>query len=289
MNILITGATGFVGRNFSKYAVENFGGKIYAIIRENSDASLLDKLGITTILYDGRVDSLNDFFSKTKIDVIVHLATLYIFDHKPSEVAELIDSNIKFGCNLLEAASNNNCHNFINAGSYIQNYFSEEFYPSCLYAVTKQSFQNVIDYYSLNRGVKAITLKLYDVYGPNDERKKILNLFREGKKMKMSPGEQEMRLTYIDDILNAFKIAIESLFSYSNTEGHKVYYVGSKAYKLKEVAKIFERVSKIPLDIEWGAFPYRNNQPINSYIGDTLPGWKPEIDLESGIKSFLQK
>ena len=288
-NLVLTGSTGFIGKNLLIRISKNPEIKIHAIIRKNSDINFLKNHNVNLVFYDGTFGSLNNFFSKEKIDVVTHLATFYLFDHKPQEIDELIDSNIKFGCHLLEAATINNCKKFINAGSYIQNYFSEKYYPSCLYAATKESLQKIIDYYALNRGLSAITLKLYDVYGANDDRKKILNSFKElsenGKKLKMSPGEQELRLTYIDDVLEAIELSTKMLENF-NAE-HKIYYVGSETHKLKEIAKIFERLSGRSLNIEWGAFPYREGQPMKSYIGELLPNWKSKTNLESGIKKFL--
>jgi nucleoside-diphosphate-sugar epimerase len=290
LNIAVTGATGFIGRNFLEYAQKNFETKIHAIVRKTADINSFKNQNVNPVFYDGTFDSLNEFFSKNKVDVVIHLATLYIFDHKPQDIDALIDSNIKFGCHLLEAATSNNCRNFINTGSYIQNYFSEKYYPSCLYAATKQSMENIIDHYAVNRNLNAITLKLYDVYGPDDTRKKIINLFKESQKdggqLKMSPGEQELRLTYIEDVLDAFVIATKMLLQTSQKR-HETYYVGAKAYKLKEVAKIFEEVTKKSLNIEWGAFPYRENQPLESYIGKLLPNWQIKVDLKDGIQNML--
>jgi CDP-3, 6-dideoxy-D-glycero-L-glycero-4-hexulose-4-reductase len=191
----------------------------------------------------------------------------------------------------VEAASINGCKQLINIGSYIQNYFSDEYFASCLYAATKQSMENSIDFYVANRAMSAITLKLYDVYGKNDSRKKILNLFKEisesGRNLKMSQGEQEMRLTHIDDVLEAFKITIDLMkISIENKNKHSIYYVGSKSYSLKKIAKIFEKTTKKSLNIEWGAFPYRANQPLKSHIGEILPNWKSKISLEEGIKNL---
>lgn len=288
INIAVTGVTGFIGKHFVRYAEQNLDANIYAIVRQSSDLSELRSDGLNLVFYDGTFASLNDFFSKKKIDAVVHLAGFVKAEHKSSDIDNLIDSNIKFGCHLLEAACGNNCRSFVNIGTYFQNYFSEEYYPSSIYAATKQSMQNIIDYYVINQDLNAITLKLFDTYGPNDSRKKILNLFKEyqesGKELKMSPGEQEIRLVYIDDVLEALMTALNLV---KNSQGHKIYYVGSKAYKLREVAKIFEEVTAAKLNINWGALPYRKNQPLKSYIGELLPNWESKTDLRDGIRKFL--
>jgi CDP-paratose synthetase len=289
--IVITGATGFLGRHLFKYLKANSSeSEVYAILRQSSDISLLPGQ-IVPIVCDNSFDSLNKVFFEHKFDTLIHLATRYVFDHSPNDINELIESNIKFGFNLLEAASLNGCLKFLNAGSYTQNYFSDDFYPSSLYSVTKQAMENAVSYYSMNRNLSAITLKLYDVYGNGDNRKKIINLFKESQekdlKLKMSPGEQEIRLTYIDDVLEAIKVSIKMLETFTNK--HRIYYVGAESYKLKEVARIFEKTSKKPLNIEWGAFPYREGQPMKSYIGNLLPGWESKIDLKDGIEKFLNQ
>lgn len=291
-NIAITGASGFIGKNLAKSIAQTSDYNIYLIVRKSSDLREFGEFkNIHPIIYEGSFDSLNDFFSQVRIDVVIHLATLYIFDHKPQNIDDLIDSNIKFGCHLLEAMALNNCQKFINAASYIQNYFSDEYYPSCLYAATKQSMMDIIDYYSVQRNINAITLKLYDVYGANDPRKKILNLFKEYQAnndiLPMSLGNQEIRLTHISDIITAFLTALNMLQNCSKCN-HDTYYVAAESYSLRELASIFEEVSGKPLKINWGALPYRKNQPMKSFLGKILPNWQPIISLRNGIKITLK-
>lgn len=291
-NIAITGATGFVGSGLVKFLSQLPNINLYLIARKSSDLNQFKNLpNINIAFYDGTFDSLNIFFGQNKIDLTIHLATLYIFDHNPQNIDNLIDTNIKFGCHLLEAMSSNNCHHLINAGTYIQNYFSDDYYPSCLYAATKQAMMDIIDYYVAKKNISAITLKLYDAYGPLDKRKKILNLLIEAKQtgqhLNMTAGEQEMRLTHINDICSAFMIAADLIKNSDYHNTHSVYYVGGKAYKLKEIVNLFEKITKQNVNINWGAVPYREKQPIKSYIGKILPNWQAELNLEDGIKNVI--
>lgn len=291
--ILITGATGFLGRSLiGRLKKEHQEAALYTLVRPSSDTSFLSLNKVEWVIYDGNFESLNKLFFDKKIDLVIHLATHYAFDHKSNDIENFVESNIRFGFNLLEAASLNGCLKFINTGSYIQNLFSDVFYPSCLYAVTKQTMENAVSLYANNFNIRAITLRLYDTYGENDNRRKILNLLKESQandlQLKMSPGEQEVRLVYIDDVVNAFMGAIEVL---NNSEAfdHQVYYVAGKPYTLKEIARIFEEVSERALDIDWGAIPYRKYQPMQSYTGKILPNWRAEVNLHEGIKRILNK
>jgi nucleoside-diphosphate-sugar epimerase len=291
--LLITGANGFLGKNLiAKIKADYQEIEIFAVVRSVSNSSFLLSQNVKVVSYDGSFASLNDFFSAHQVDAIVHLATHYIFDHEPSDIEKLLDSNIKFGLHLLEAATKNGCFRFINASSYVQNFFSDDFYPSCLYAVTKQAMENAISFYAKNRDLASITLKLFDTYGANDPRKKILTLFKEAQKnnltLKMSPGDQELRLSYIDDVVEAFIVAIKMIEN-DKVIDHKIYYVADKPYTLREVAKIFEKSSEKKLSISWGALPYRKSQPMKSYIGKILPNWRPQTNLCEGIKKILNQ
>ena len=74
--------------------------------------------------------------------------------------------------------------------------------------------------------------------------------------------------------------------SYQNK--HYIYYVGGKSYKLQDIVKLFEEISGKQVNIEWGAIPYRDNQPLKCYIGQLLPNWKPVIELKDGIEQLLK-
>ena len=283
INIAITGCTGFIGRSLLDYLVLNDVAEILAIVRETSDLEHIKKLGVKYIFYDGTLKSLDTNFYKKNIDTVIHIATYYSYSHSKSQIDLFIDSNLKFGCHLLEAASNNNISNFINLGSYLQDY---DFYN--LYSITKQAMQDMVTIYANNNKVNAITLKLYDVYGPKDTRKKILNLLKESDSIEMTPGFQEICLTHVRDVLDAIISALSLLHINTNKFEHKVYYAGAQSYTLRQVVDIYEKVANRKINIQWGAVPYREGVPLKLTFGDVLPGWEAKISLEEGIKDILR-
>ena len=60
-----------------------------------------------------------------------------------------------------------------------------------------------------------MTLKLCDTYGPWDTRTTILALFKRiaetGEELAMSPGEQQIDLWHIDDVIAGFRVLIRRL------------------------------------------------------------------------------
>lgn len=288
---IITGATGFVGSNLCKYLIDN-DWKVFVISRPSSNYTNINDIlnKIKVFEYDGDVENLISYFNKVKADVIFHLASFVSIDHSSIQIDSLIDSNIKFGMNILEAMKKSQTKLLINTGTFWQHYNSNEYNPVNLYAATKQAFVSLIRYYVEVENIKVITLKLFDTYGEFDTRIKLINLLdkfsREGKQLDMSPGEQLLDLVHIDDVVRAYVIAYEHLLKYSI--GYQEYGISSgKPIKLKNLIEIFEKIKNKKNIANLGALEYRNREvmiPWNSY--EQLPNWSPYISLEEGLRRF---
>jgi len=177
MNICLTGATGFIGKHLLKELMpEN---NIYVLIRPASICP--DVQNERVFIFNDNIKDLISFFVQNKIDGVVHLASLYITQHTPDNVKNLIDSNIFLGTAILEAATKANVKWFLNTGTYWQNYIvdSKEYFPVNLYAATKQAFIDLAKYYVDVSLIRFVTLKIPDTYGVGDTRRKIFSLFKE--------------------------------------------------------------------------------------------------------------
>ncbi|MBQ9230727.1 MAG: NAD(P)-dependent oxidoreductase [Prevotella sp.] len=290
MNILLTGATGFIGKNLLP-ALEQAGHNVYVLVRHSSDYS---KLGATHIVeFVGDIRHIALYLQQEKIDGIIHLASLYLTVHTPEQVKDLVSSNVYFGTAVLEAASFAGCVKwFLNTGSIWQNYNTKgtEYNPVNLYAATKQAFIDMAKYYSDVFGIKFCTLKLCDTYGPNDTRKKLFKLFKDysesGEVLKMSPGEQKIDLIYITDIIAGFTHLADLLASGTELADEYVLTSGQQI-PLKELAQMFCDVTGRKLNIEWGGRPYRDREVMIPWKGTPVPGWKAQVSVIEGIKKFI--
>lgn len=295
MKALITGATGYIGSNLVKRLVnENW--DVDVITRSNSNLypinNILDKLNIH--IHDGTTQGMIDICKKANPEVVFHLAASCIPNHQSKDINTLFSSNILFGTQLLEGMSKNNIKYLINTGTSWQHYKNYQYNPVCLYAATKQAFEDILKYYIEAEGLIAITLKLFDTYGPNDPRRKIINLLKDiaisGKELSMSPAEQYIDLVYIDDVVEAFLKAAKKIKNNFNIK-QECYAVSSgNPMKLKDLVKIFEKVYGKKLKTTWGRRPYRIREvmfPWNN--GKVLEGWKPKISIEEGIGKLLKE
>jgi len=294
MKILVTGGTGFVGRNLVRKLVEK-GYEIHCIVRLNSNVSNIDKR-VKIFRYDGNIDLLIDFFQSQKFDGVVHLASLFLASHTRYDIENLILSNIQFGVELLETCKISNVKWFINTGTFWQNYKNERYNPVNLYAATKEAFEVIAKYYTETSELIFTTIKLNDTYGNDDTRNKLFNLWKKialsGEVLEMSPGEQIIDICHIDDVINAYELLIEYLNSNKKYEfKNKTYVVTSnERMSLRKLAEVFEKVTNKKLNIKWGARPYREREvmiPLEN--GEVVPNWKPKVSLEEGIKKLFEE
>ena len=286
---LVTGATGYIGHNLCCRLLKA-GWQVHAILRPHSKAAALRSLdGLVAHTYDGSFASLDSAFQLAQPAVVFHLASLFIAQHSPQEIFPLIDSNIVFGTQLLEAMVSRKVYRLVNTGSFWQHYGNQPYSPACLYAATKQAFETILVFYSETTPLVSATLRLFDVYGPGDTRPKLFNALRQamldGRELAMSPGAQLLDLVYIDDVIDAYLHAA-SLLATSSCQKNAVYAVSSgKPMPLKEVVATYCRVVGRELSIQWGKRPYRPREVMVPWDkGAAVPGWAPKVPIAEGIK-----
>lgn len=279
MNIFLTGATGFVGRNLLP-ALEHCGHKVFVLVRPSSDYG---NLGASHIVeFTGDVNYLAAYMQQNKIEGVVHLASLYIAEHMPEQIQAIVLNNICFGTQILEACKLSDVKWFLNTGSIWQNYNvpdqSDQYNPVNLYAASKQAFIDMARYYTEISNLIFCTLKLCDTFGPGDTRRKIFALFEEiaktGKTLDMSAGEQLLDILHIDDVVAGFCHLVQMLHDglaareeYVLSSGHQI--------PLRKLAELYEQNHHVKLNINWGKRPYRQREVMKPYMGHVLPGWTP--------------
>lgn len=290
----VTGATGFIGECLTSKLIAE-GWEVHILVRETS--KILKEANINRInihVHDGSIGNLIDIIGVVKPSIVFHLASSFIAQHESKDVNELILSNILFPTQLLEAMNIAGVKGLINTGTSWQNYQSKAYDPVCLYAATKEAFEALIKYYENAHQFKVITLKLFDTYGPGDNRKKIFSLIKEASKEKrslfMSKGEQLIDLVYVDDVVNAYLIAANRVLN-NELENHEIYAVSSEErLGLKDLITLYLQITKIDVQIEWGARPYRIREVmIPWWNGKKLPGWTPKVSLLDGIQKIAKE
>lgn len=290
--ILVAGATGFIGSHLVKRFLTD-GWDVHILIRESSNLKTIEfcKSDIKMHLYDGTIQTMLTIMESVKPMTVFHLASLFIAEHNSNDITPLLRSNIEFGTHLAEAMVKNNVVNLINTGTSWQHYQNEEYNPVCLYAATKQAYEDILRYYTETNTLKLVNLKLFDTYGPNDYRNKLFALLKKAEScempLAMSEGNQFIDLVYIDDVIEAFVLA-QKFQLYSQKNKIAAFAVSShNPIRLKDVAELYSEIIGKKLNINWGKRPYRKREvmvPWNK--GQAVPDWIPKIDLREGIKKL---
>jgi len=233
-----------------------------------------------------------DCVTEAKPDVVFHLASLFLSQHATKDVTTLIQSNVLFGNQLLEAMRVSEISCLINTGTSWQHYNNENYNPVCLYAATKQAFEAILEYYVQACGLRAITLKLFDTYGPDDPRPKLFHLLSKtaasGEALDMSAGEQLIDLVHIDDVIEAYLIAAQRLLA-CQVKQHEIYAISSgQPMTLRELVELYASVTKQTVRVNWGARPYRFREVMTTWKNfQHLEQWQPKITLAEGMQKVL--
>jgi len=292
-SVLITGSNGFIGSSLVQKLL-TLGLKVSVLNRTLLKSEKVKNVDhIESFCYDGSQASIKQALTESNCEVIIHLASYFVPRHQPTDVESLVASNLLFSTQLLDVMAQLGIRKFINTGTYWQHYQNANYNPVSLYAATKQAFEDILLYYVSSQQIDAVTLKLFDTYGPDDTRRKVVNLLLEAAvnetPLKLSPGEQKLSLVHVEDVVLAYEIALNLLTNRSGYQ-HSCYGVAhSEVYSLKQIANVVERVTGKKLKTEWGALPYREREVMEPWSNFTpLPGWQPQVSLQQGLAQLIE-
>ncbi len=290
--VLVTGATGFIGSNLVRAFVDE-GREVHLITRATSDLTALSGLKSKVHLYthDGTFDSLLKIISAAQPTTVFHLASEFVTKHQPYQIESLLRNNVVFPAQLVEAMGLCGIKQLVNTGTSWQYFSSSVYRPVNLYAASKQVFEDVLAYYVDAQGLRAVTLNLFDTYGPKDSRQKLITLLMQAatdqKELPMSPGEQWIDLVHIKDVIAAYLTGDRLLNELSS--GHLRYGVSSgMPIQLREVVLTCEKAWGVKLPVVWGAKKYREREvmhPWDTY--EKIPGWQPSVTLLEGVRQVF--
>ncbi len=279
--VLVTGGNGFIGSALIE-ALQADGFEVHALAHRNRGR-------LERLLPADRIHSQGESpYSAAEVvtglepEVIFHLAAVYAEPDWITGIASMIDGNVALGASLLFGASH--CQrrvSFVNAGTYWQFSQSGEYAPNTLYTATKQAFQDLLHYYEQKGLVSALTLVLYDTFGPADERNKLwtrLIRMRKGEQISLSEGTQTIQLVHLEDVVRGF---LQAAYWLRRGQPKKTIYAlnARRSSTLREMVLELNERANLELHLKWGEMPVWAGQVPQPWMGERLPGWEPHQNV----------
>ena len=300
--ILITGATGFIGKEL----IAELKGKyeIHTLERYVTGRYSLDNNTINHYANLTDYSAVKNIIREVKPDYVIHLAAIsavsFSYEH-PIEVSEV---DYIGSVNLAEACYKEapDFKQFIFAGT------SEEYgmtlqdtthkltessplIPNSPYAVAKVAFDNYLNYMGMAYHFPYTILRPFNTYGRKDNKhffieRTVTQMLTQNKVYLGDPSTVRDWI-YVDDHVDGYLKALGN----EEAVGNAINLCTGKGYTTKETAELIAKLTDFKGEIVWHSTPPR---PLDAkiLIGDNskakkILNWVPERALEDGLKKTI--
>jgi len=250
VNILVTGASGFIGSHLISRLCENQ--SVYALSRNDSSDNQKFKQIKADLLE-------NNFEAKlpTNIQCVIHLAQSRSYKDFPKAADDIFKVNTEGTCRLLEWSRKQKVKHFIFAST--ANVYSpstelldetSQTFPDSFYGATKLSAETFVRQY--NQYFSVDILRLFTVYGPNQKNMlfpTVIERIKNAQEITIAEGVG-IYLTpiYVGDVVDLISILIDKTIQ---KEMRVVNVCGDKIVSLTEVVKNIEALLNKPACIKF--------------------------------------
>ena len=298
MRVLVTGASGFLGKSVIQHLV-NRGFDVVGIHNSRKAELLQTHPNVAWIRCDLLAhDDLDEFVASKKCQGLIHLAwtTTHRDFWTSNKNLEWLGASTK----LFEAFRKAGGKRIMAAGSSAEylwgdhgklNEYSSELNPTSLYGISKNALRQVLSKWATQNDISWCWVRLFNIYGAGESPNKlisnsILRLAR-GEQLSFDSCEEERDFMHVKDAGSA----IASLFQ-SETFG-AVNVASGNAIKvrflLESIAETLGRQSQIKFDkvSQRGTSPKSVVACVNRLREES--DWTPTISLQDGIKTTVEQ
>lgn len=286
--LLVTGASGFIGKNLVPKLCKNQK-KVFAIFRKNKinrefTKRISKKYKNFYPIFFSKIENLNFKLKNLRVEIVINLATKYENSHNFLKMIEMINSNILFNTAVIESLPKKYLKKFINLSSMMLHKNSNTYEPVNLYAATKKAFIDILNFYQIRHdNIKFYNLTIYDTYGAQDKRIKVIpeliKKYKLNKSINIFSKKLELNLLNVNDVCGAIDILINKKIK----SGH----YKLRAKKFTNILKLINQTNKkIEKKIKYKILNKKIEKRIEVNT-KLLPFWKQNYRIEDDILKYI--
>jgi nucleoside-diphosphate-sugar epimerase len=294
--MLITGAAGFIGANLVRHFMDSF--EVHALVRDETDTWRIDDVRDRIILHTVDItdaEKLKSVVGKIRPEYIIHTA---VYGSYPTQkdTSKIVNVIVHGTINLIEACKQHPFICFVNTGTNAEYgkksapmREDDPLEPNTDYGIFKAAMTLYCQKVAREEHLPITTLRLISAYGPYEEQGRlftdIMTAYASDHAPKLSSPKSVRGFTYIEDICEAFAIALQQP---DKTAGEIFNVSAGEEYSIEDAVKETRKhfpMSKYP---EYGVIEARSPETM-SWVADnkkfcTSTGWRPKHTFAEGIR-----
>ena len=280
MNILVTGSTGFIGKNL----VNNLLKKNHnlCLVSKNKKFKFIKKKKINIISLQCDINFNKKNLKKVinfSPDILVHLAWSGIPDYSKKNSKKNLLKQKKFFKKIFSVTS---IKKIIITGSCSE-YKNQAYLTSKHFSDSKNKIKNFVKKKCQIKKISFIWARLFFVYGKYQNKRSLIPkiIYTLKKRKEINIINRSAKHDYINVLDIVHFINLNLNLKYTNYECD----LGSSfSYR---VSDIYSFIKKNFLKLNTCKLKRINNAFVAKRINHAISGWKPKIDIEIGLKQLL--
>jgi nucleoside-diphosphate-sugar epimerase/glycosyltransferase involved in cell wall biosynthesis len=295
--ILVVGVAGFIGARLY-FTLRKYRADVYGCSRNPQNSwRLINERSEQLVSCDVTdVDNLKRVIDRIKPMTVINFAAYGAYARQ-TNAEKIHQTNYVGTLHLLQTLSDTGCMAFVQAGSSSEYGLNcaapletEETSPNSDYSVSKLAASDLVKYYGKVLNFPCVNLRLYSVYGPWEEKDRLIPRLIEcglkGKYPNFVNKNISRDFVYVDDCNEAIVRATQTVCK--TNPGFSINIASGKKTTLEDVAFTAQKVFEIKDAPVFGTMVNRRWDLENWYgnpsLAKKLMGWETRNSFEQGLR-----